>query len=89
MSWIGFDGLDGYFCSPFVGEVEYACRDAAEGHALQAILLCQVKAGTVALCQLFFLFLGGNSIRDDRANGVDYMLGRQVVPSGYESLSGT
>ncbi len=75
--------------SPLIGEVEYARGDAAEGDALQSIFLCKVKTAAIASCQLLFLFLGGNAVGNNRANGMDHMLGRQVVPFGDEGIAGS
>ena len=69
--------------------MEHARGNAAEGDALQTVLLCQVKAGTVALSQLLFLFLGGNAVGNNRANGVDDMTGRQVLALRDEGIAGS
>ena len=67
--------------------MEHACGDAAEGDALQSILLCQVKTAAIASCQLLFLLLGGNTIGNNRANSMDHMLGRQVISFGDKCLA--
>ena len=69
--------------------MEHASGNAAEGNALQTVLFCQIKAGTVALSQLLFLFLGGNAVGNNRANGVDDMTGWQVVAFRDEGIAGS
>ena len=67
--------------------MEHARRDTAEGNALQSVLLCQVKAGTVALSQLFFLLLCRNAIGNNRPDSVDDMTGRQIVAFCDEGIA--
>ena len=59
--------------------MEHARRDAAESDALQLVLLSQVKTAAVALRQLFFLFFGWLSALNNRSDGVDDVLGGQVI----------
>ena len=94
-----FHRLDRNLCSPFVGKMEHACGYAAEGDALEASLLCEVKTRTIALCQLFFFFLrwvvitplalwrgvGGEAY--DGANGVNDVLGWQIIAIGHHGFA--
>ena len=67
--------------------MKHARGNAAEGDALQTVLFCQIKAGTVALSQLLFLLLRGNTIGNNRADSVDDITGRQVVALCDEGIA--
>ena len=59
--------------------MEHTRRDAAESYALKVVLLSQVKATAIALGQLLLLMFGRPSALDDRSDGVDDVLGGQVI----------
>ena len=62
-----------------VGKVELPGGNTAERHARQSVYCRQFQTGTVAGCQ-FFPVPGGNMSLDNGADGVQNILGREVIP---------
>ena len=67
------------FCRPPVGEAEYSCGYAAEGHAFQTIFFAHIKCIPITVCQILFK-RRCQFVLDDRTNDVNDFLRRKVVP---------
>ncbi len=77
-----FDGLHGDFGGLLVRETELARGDAAEGDTFEMVLIGTSHDVTVTGCQLFLLECRRDAVGDDRPDGVDDVLARQVVGLG-------
>ena len=77
-----FDGSHGDFRGQLVREAELACGDAAEGDAFETVFISTGHNVMVTGGQLFLLGFCRDAVGDDRADGVDDVLARQIVRLG-------
>ena len=71
------DCLNGDLRGPLVGEHEDSGRDAAERDTFYIIFFCDLKTGSVAGSELFFVMLCKAAL-DNRPDGVNNIFARQV-----------
>ena len=77
-----FDGSHGDIRGQLVRETELARGDAAEGDAFEMVLIGTSHNASVTGGQLLLLGFCRDAVGDDRADGVDDVLARQVVRLG-------
>ena len=75
---IARNGVDGNPGGDFIGEMEFSCGNTTKGNASQLVTICQLQTGSVAGCQLFFVFFRKGGIYN-RPYCMDDIFGRKVV----------